>query len=116
MTDVGATVAAFLAGGAVALGGALAGGSAEPASYTALVIDAAAGRDGRQLLDGRLRDAEAVVRLPRSSAEALTDVRYLAAQGYRLVVSGPHASAAAREAGVSARSAPSLESALAAAR
>ena len=116
MTGIGSTIAAFLAGGAVALGGALAGGSGDPASHSALVVDAASGRDGRQLLDERLRDADAVVRLPRSSAEALTDVRYLAAQGYRVVVTGPHASDAARAAGVDAVSAPTLERAVAAAR
>ena len=87
-----------------------------PRPHTALVVDAASGRDGRQLLDARLRDADAVVRLPRSSAEALTDVRYLAAQGYRVVVTGPQASAAARAAGVDAVSAATLESAVAAAR
>jgi hypothetical protein len=116
MTGIGSTIAAFLAGGAVALGGALAGGSGDPASQTALVVDAASGRDGRQLLDERLRGTHAVVRLPRSSAEALTDVRYLAEQGYRVVVTGPQASDAARAAGVDAVSAPTLESAVAAAR
>ncbi len=116
MTGLGSTIAAFLAGGAVALGGALAGGASDAAPQTALVVDAASGRDGRQLLDARLRDADAVVRLPRSSAEALTDVRYLAAQGYTVVVTGPQASAAARAAGVEAVSAATLESAVAAAR
>ena len=50
MTGIGSTIAAFLAGGAVALGGAAGRRSRSgSASHTALVVDAAAGRDGRQL-------------------------------------------------------------------
>jgi hypothetical protein len=114
MTGFGSTIAAFLAGGAVALGGLLAGHPDSSGSRTALVIDAAAGRDGRELIDPRLRDSDAQVRLPRTDAEARTDVRYFAAQGYRLVVAGPKASAAARETGVAAVSAADLTGALAA--
>jgi hypothetical protein len=114
MTGFGSTVAAFLAGGAVALGGLLAGHSDSSGSRTALVVDAAAGRDGRELVDPRLRDSDAQVRLPRTEAEARTDVRYFAAQGYRVVVTGPKASAAARDTGVSAVSASDLTGALAA--
>jgi hypothetical protein len=41
------------------------------------------------------------VRLPRDGAEARTDVRYFAAQGYdRIVVAGPRSTAAARGAGI----------------
>jgi hypothetical protein len=114
MTGFGSTIAAFLAGGAVALGGLLAGHSDSSGSRTALVIDAAAGRDGRDLIDPKLRDSDAQVRLPRTDAEARTDVRYFAAQGYRLVVAGPKASAAARETGVAVVSAVDLTGALAA--
>jgi hypothetical protein len=115
MTGVGSTIAAFLAGAAVAIGGVLAGGSDEPASRTALVIDASAGRDGRDLVDGRLRGADAEVRLPRSSTEASTDVRYFAAQGYdRVIVAGPDSTAAAAETASAVRAAD-LPAALAAA-
>jgi len=115
MTGIGSTIAAFLAGAAVALGGVLAGTSDETTARTALVIDASAGRDGRQLVDSRLQQADAQVRLPRSSEEADTDVRYLAAQGYRLIVAGPLSSAAARTTGASVVNAPDVTSALAAA-
>jgi hypothetical protein len=114
MTGLGSTIAAFLAGGAVALGGLLAGHSDSGGSRTALVIDAAAGRDGRELVDPRLGDSDAQVRLPRTDAEARTDVRYFAAQGYTVVVTGPKASTAARDTGVAAVSAPDLTGALAA--
>lgn len=100
----------------MALGGVLAGGSDDPAGRTALVIDASAGRDGRDLVDGRLRAANAEIRLPRSSAEATSDVRYLAAQGYRVIVAGPLASEAARTTGVDALRAADLSGALRAAR
>ena len=80
----------------MALAGLLSGHSDSDGSRTALVIDAAAGRDGRELVDPRLRDSNAQVRLPRSEAEARTDVRYFAAQGYdRIVVAGPRSAAAA---------------------
>ena len=98
----------------MALGGLLAGHSDSSGSRTALVIDAAAGRDGRELVDPRLRDSDAQVRLPRTEAEAATDVRYFAAQGYRVVVAGPKASAAARHTGVVAVSERDLTGALAA--
>ena len=69
-----------------------------PAPRTAIVIDAPAARDGRALVDPRLRAIEADVRLPRNAAEARTDVRYFAAQGYdRVVVAGPRSTAAAGE-------------------
>jgi hypothetical protein len=114
MTGLGSTIAALLAGGAVALAGVLAGHSDTGASRTALVIDAAAGRDGRELIDPRLRDSDAQVRLPRTEAEARTDVRYLAARGYRVVVAGPDSRSAARDAGVPAVTAAGVSGALAA--
>ena len=112
MTGIGSTIAAFLAGAAVALGGVLAGGSDGSAPHTALVIDAGAGRDGRELVDSRLRAADAEVRLARSSTEASTDVRYFAAQAYRVIVVGPLATEAAAATGVSAVRADDLAGAL----
>jgi hypothetical protein len=116
MTEIGSTITAFLAGAAVALGGVLAGGPDGLAPRTALVIDAAAGRDGRELVDARLRDAEAEVRLARTSTEARTDVRYFAAQGYRVIVAGPRATDAAASTGVQAVRAEDLAEALRAVR
>jgi hypothetical protein len=116
MTGFGSTLGAFLAGAAVAIGGVLAGGSDEPRARTALVIDASAGRDGSSLVDGRLRGADAEVRLPRSSTEASTDLRYFAAQGYRVIVAGPLATEAARATGVDALRVTGVTGALAAAR
>jgi hypothetical protein len=116
MTGLGTQIGALLAAGAVAVGGLLGAGSDRPAPRTALVIDAAAARDGRTLLDPRLRAIDADVRLPRTADEARTDVRYFAAQGRRVIVAGPTASAAARDTGTAARSAPDLLAALAAVR
>jgi hypothetical protein len=115
MTGLGSTIAAFLAGAAMAAGGLAAGSSTDPTPRTALVIDADTGREGSSLVDTRLRDVDAAVRLPRTSAEALTNVRYLAAQGYRLVVAGPQATASARDAGVTAVRASDVTDAVAAA-
>jgi hypothetical protein len=130
MTDIGTPFAAFLAAGAVAAGGVLGAGpsigpwapfgavgesSADSAPRTALVIDAAEARDGRDLIDPRLQAADAEIRVPRTSAEARTDVRYFAAQDYRVVVAGPRAAAAAEAAGVPALHASGLPGALAAA-
>jgi len=100
----------------VAVGGLLAGHSDGGGSRTALVVDAAAGRDGRELVDPRLRDSDAQIRLPRTETEARTDLRYLAAQGYRVVVTGPRSREAARATGAAAVTAPDLTSALAAVR
>jgi hypothetical protein len=116
MTGFGSTIAAFLAGAAVAVGGVLAGGSDGSAPHTALVIDAGAGRDGRELVDARLRAADAEVRLARTSSEASTDVRYFAAQGYRVIVVGPLATDAAAATGVRAVRTDDLAGALAALR
>lgn len=96
MTGLATSLASLAAAGALAVGAALAPGADHPAPRTALVIDAPAARDGRALIDPRLRALEADVRLPRDAAEARTDVRYFAAQGYdRIVVAGPHSTAAA---------------------
>jgi hypothetical protein len=82
---------------------------------TALAIDAAAGRQGRELVDPRLDDVDAEVRLPRTPAEARTNVLYFEAQGYRVVVAGPRAASAADAVGVSAVRTGDLGAALAAA-
>jgi hypothetical protein len=79
------------------------------------VIDASEGRDGRELVDPRLRELDADVRLPRTSTEARTNVRYFDALGYRVVVAGPQASAAAAAVGVDAVRAADLSQALEAA-
>lgn len=116
--DLGTQITALLAAVAVAAGGlagATSGGGAGSAPQTALVIDAAAARDGRDLVDPRLEAADAEVRLPRTAAEARTDVRYLAELGKRVVVAGPQATAAADSAGVPAVKARDLPGALAAA-
>jgi len=116
MTGIGSTITAFLAGAAVAVSGVLAGGSDGSAPHTALVIDAGAGRDGRELVDARLREARAEVRLARTSTEASTDVRYFAAQGYRVIVAGPLATGAAAATGVQAVRADDVAGALQAIR
>jgi hypothetical protein len=117
MTGISTPITALLAAGAVAAGGVLdtdSTGLAGSAPPTAVVIDAASGRDGRELVAEELRAVDAAVRLPRSPAEARTDLRYLAAQGYRLVVAGPDSGAAAAATGVTAVRAPDLAGALAA--
>jgi hypothetical protein len=115
MTPSRAQITALLAAGAVAAGAVVAGAAAmtRPSQRSALVIDAAIARDGRDLVPPRLRDTRAEVRLPRTAAEAETDVRYFAAQGYRIVVAGPAATAAATSTGTVAASAGDLRSALA---
>jgi hypothetical protein len=118
MMDLGTHITAVLAAAAVAAGG-LAGATSDDRSAsfpeTAIVIDAAAARDGRDLIDPRLQDADAAVRLPRTAAEARTSVRYMAELGKRVVVAGPQATAAAHSAGVAAVKAGDLTGALAAA-
>ena len=118
------TIGTALAAAALALGGwldadqvggSVGTGAAGESARTALVIDASQGRDGRELVDPRLRDLDADVRLPRTSVEARTNVRYFDALGYRVIVAGPQASAAAGAVGVDAVRAADLPQALAAA-
>lgn len=117
MTGLASALASLAAAGALAVAGVVAPAAGHPAPRTALVVDAPAARDGRALVDPRLRTLEADVRLPRSAAEARTDVRYFAAQGYdRVVVAGPRAIGAAGEAGVAAVRTTGLAGALAAVR
>ena len=112
MTGLGTQIATLLAAGAVAAAGLFSADSGERASGTALVVDAAAARDGRDLVDARLDGVHAELRLPRSTAEAFTNVRYFDTLGYRVVVVGRQASAAADAADVPAVRAPDLTSAL----
>jgi hypothetical protein len=121
MTGLATSIGTALVAGALALGGSLghdgsSGSGAGDGARTALVIDASQGRDGRQLVDPRLRDLDADVRLPRNSDEARTNVRYFDALGYRVVVVGPTASAAAQETGVAAVPVAGLPQALRAVR
>jgi hypothetical protein len=116
MMDLETHVTALLAAGAVTVGGVVGasyGDGTGSAVRPAIVIDAAAARDGRDLVDPRLEDADAAVRLPRTAAEARTDVRYMAELGKRVVVAGPQATAAADSAGVAAVKTPGLTGALA---
>ena len=118
MTRTATTIIALAAAGAVAGGGLALADSPEPATGapTALVIDAELAASGRELVDPRLRDVDAEVRLPRTPAEARTNVRYFDRFGFRVVVAGRRARAAADATGVSARDASSLAGALAATR
>ena len=85
MTASISAIATVLAAGAVALGGAFDGGSggSTESRPQALVIDAALARDGRDLLDPRLRDAGVELRVPRDAEEARMNVRYFAESGAR---------------------------------
>jgi hypothetical protein len=115
MTFIGTNIAAVLAAGAVAAGSLFGGGSDEQSRHSALVIDASLASDGRELVDPRLKDVDADVRLPRTSTEARTNVRYFDALGYRVVVAGSQANAAADATGVEAVHAQDLPGALRAA-
>jgi hypothetical protein len=115
MTGLGTFIAALLATGAVA-GGALGDESRTPApAPTALVMDAAVARDGRELVNDRLEHVGAELRLPRNAAEARTNVRYFDALGYRVVVAGRDTVGAAAATGVTAVHAGGVSDALEAA-
>src|ERR671914_1995982 len=84
MTDLGTQILAVLAAIAVAAGGLFgvaSGDGSGSTPETAIVIDAAAARDGRDLVDPRLEDTGADVRLPRTADEARTSVHYMAELG-----------------------------------
>lgn len=115
MTFIGTNIGALLAAGAVATGSLFGAGSDEQSRHTGLVIDASLASDGRQLVDPRLKDVDADVRLPRTSTEARTNVRYFDALGYRVVVAGFQANAAADATGVDAVHTADLSAALTAA-
>ena len=110
MTSLPTTLTAVIAAAVIALSG---GGSDLAPERVALVVDAAGARDGRELVDPRLREADAEVRLPRTSREAHTNIRYFANLGYRVVVVGPRSRAAAKMTGVRAVTAENLSAALA---
>ena len=119
MTLLGTQIAAVLAAGAMATGaafGADTGAERADGGRTALVIDASLARDGRELVDRRLENLDAEVRLPRDATEARTNVRYFDALGYRVYVAGAQAIAAANDTGVDATRVDGLGGALAAAR
>jgi hypothetical protein len=119
MTFIGTCIAAVLAAGAVATGaifGAEAGAGGDGGAPTALVIDASLARDGRELVDPRLQDADAEVRLPRDAREARINVRYFDELDYKVYVAGARATEAAKEAGVDATPVEGLAGALAATR
>jgi hypothetical protein len=119
MTFIGTHIAAVLAAGAVATGVAFGAESApggDAGARTALVIDASLASQGRELVDPRLEDVDAAVRLPRDADEARTNVRYFDELGYRVYVAGPEATAAAERTGVAAAAVDGLAGALDAAR
>jgi len=118
MTPIATHIAAIIAAATVAAGavfGAQASTGKEAGRPTAVVIDASLARDGRALVDPRLTDVDAEVRLPRNPDEARTNVRYFDALGYRVYVAGAQATAAARDTGVDATAVNGLPGALAAA-
>jgi hypothetical protein len=102
MTFIGTNIAAVLAAGAVATGSLFGADSDEQSRRTALVIDESIASHGRELVDPRLKDVDADVRLPRTPTEARTNVRYFDALGYRVVVAGFQANSAAEATGVEA--------------
>ena len=119
MTRMGTHISAVLAAGAVAAGavfGAEASTGADAAQPTALVIDSSLASHGSELVDPRLDDVDAAIRLPRNADEARTNVRYFDALDYRVYVAGARSTAAAERTGVDATAVDGLDGALAAAR
>ncbi|MET0615600.1 MAG: hypothetical protein ABW142_09150 [Thermoleophilaceae bacterium] len=119
MTVIGTHIAAVLTAGAVAAGavfGAEASTGEDAGQPTALVIDSTLARHGSELVDPRLRDADAAIRLPRTAEEARTNVRYFDALDYRVYVAGARSAAAAEQTGVDATEVHGLDGAVAAAR
>lgn len=115
--DLGTHITAVFAAVVVAAGGLIGATSSDGSGSspkTAIVIDAAAARDGRDLVDDRLRAIDAELRLPRTAAEARTNVRYFDTQDYRVVVAGPLTAAATDATGIPAVRAPDLTGAVAA--
>lgn len=119
MTVIGTHIAAVLAAGAVAAGavfGAEASTGEDAAQRTALVIDSSLASHGSELVDPRLENVDAAVRLPRNADEARTNVRYFDELDYRVYVAGARSTAAAEATGVDATEVDGLDGALAAAR
>ena len=65
MTGIGTAIVSVFTAGLVAAGSLLGSGSSTHDTRTALVIDAALARDGRDLVAPRLRALDAELRLPR---------------------------------------------------
>jgi hypothetical protein len=119
MTLIGTHIAAVLAAGAVAAGavfGAEASTGEEAAQLTALVIDSSLASHGSGLVDSRLDDVDAAVRLPRNADEARTNVRYFDALDYQVYVAGATSTAAADLTGVDATEVDGVDAAVNAAR
>ena len=118
MTGIGTHIAAVLTTGAVAVGAVFGADAStgEAAQRTALVIDSNLAGHGRQLVDPRLADLDAEVRLPRDAREARTNVRYFDALGYRVYVAGAQATEAAADTNVHATEVDGLDGALGALR
>jgi hypothetical protein len=119
MTHIATRIAALLTVGAVAAGavfGAEASTGEAVPQQTALVIDSSLASHGTELVDPRLDDVDAAVRLPRNAEEARTNVRYFDALDYRVYVAGARSTAAAEETGVDATEVDGLDGALAAPR
>jgi hypothetical protein len=104
MTGMATTLTSALVAGVVAAGSLVGAGTG--GTRTAVVIDAALARDGRELVAPHLRGLDAELRIPRTEAEAETDLRYFAKQGYRVVAVGPKSRAAAAAAGLRTVKAP----------
>ncbi len=116
MTYLAPKIAALALVAAIGSGAVLdagATGRSEPVAPIALVIDAPLAREGRELVDTRLKAVDAAVRLPRNPTEARTNVRYLNELGYRVVVAGANATAAADGTGVGETRVAGLDAALA---
>jgi len=118
MTLLGTHIAAVLAAGVVATGAAFGAetGTDDAGTRTALVIDASLAAHGRDLVDSRLENVDAEVRLPRDATEARTSVRYFDELDYRIYVAGAQATKAAADTGVDATPVDGLDGALVAAR
>jgi hypothetical protein len=119
MTPIATRIAAVLAAGAVAAGAVFAAEASTGESAprpTALVIDSSLASHGSELVDPRLDDVDAAVRLPRNADEARTNVRYFAELDYRVYVAGARSTAAAERSRVDATAVDGLDGALAAAR
>ena len=100
MTEIAAGFAAFAAASALAACAATRRAVHHPRAAPRPRRRRPAARDGRELVDPRLRDVGPTC-AAHAAAEARADVRYFAAQGYDvIVVAGPQSTAAAHGAGV----------------
>ena len=84
----------------------------QDAQRTALVIDSSLASHGSEIVDPRLDDLDAAVRLPRNADEARTNVRYFDALDYHVYVAGARSAAAAETTGVNATQVDGLAGAL----